>query len=88
MPYLPDEGKQAEHICYATLVRPRTGAELNWAVTVLIQNFLEEKKEARYADLEDVTGAVTGALEEFNRNVKWKYEDYKRGENGNAHTLY
>ena len=61
---------------------PYSGGELQYIIAAHIQKFLEDKPEVRYADLEDVMGALAGAQMEFYREVVAPYEDEKIKQNG------
>lgn len=58
--------------------------ELNYAITLLLIKYWEEKG-ASYQTINDIHGAASGALHEFQRRVVGKYEDQKIKENGDVY---
>lgn len=79
MPYIPkrDRGQTTEVLPFST-------GELNYAVTILIIHYLVQQGLS-YQTLNDIRGAVGGALQEFERRVVARYEDMKIRENGDVY---
>lgn len=84
MPYLTEERK-AEIDAGA---RPEVGGELNYAVTKLLVQFLQDNGPVNYALLNEVVGAVDGAKAEFQRRVVAPYEDTKIEQNGDVYPAF
>lgn len=69
-------------------VTPKNEGELNYALTRQITRYLRAKARANrvgYAELNEVKGAMTGALLEFYRRVVAPYEDGKIDKNGDVY---
>ena len=78
MPYIKDEDKaRAIH-------SPSTAGELNFAITDLIQNYLDSEK-LNYQSINDIVGALEVAKAEFQRRVVAPYEDIKIRDNGDCY---
>ncbi len=65
---------------------PQTSGELNYVLTVYCADFLLRSQQ-RYQDMNDVMGALTGALAEFQRRIVGPYEDIKARENGDVYPV-
>lgn len=79
MPYITQERRDA-----LNADTPKTCGELNYAVTMLMIKYCKEKGHS-YQTINDIHGAVSGALHEFQRRVVGKYEDQKIKENGDVY---
>jgi hypothetical protein len=68
---------------------PQTPGDLNFAVTKVINDYLQErtlyKDEYSYVDLNDILGALEGAKMEFYRRVVVPYEEKKREKYGDVY---
>lgn len=64
---------------------PRTPGELNFAITRLINNYVQDKGLS-YTHVNDALGALEGAKLEFYRRVVVPYEEQKRVVNGDVYT--
>ncbi len=65
---------------------PRTAGELNYAITRLCVNYLQDPGvELSYQLINDVLGALEGAKLEFYRRVAVPYEDKKIEDNGDVY---
>ncbi len=64
----------------------RNGGDIQYMLAVALQLYME-KKGFRYAHMEDVMGALTGALREFQRKIVDPYEAFKEAENGIIYKL-
>jgi hypothetical protein len=87
MPHLPLPHRQTVDVG-----GPRTGAELNYAISALVRDFLEHRKgapgkdgELRYEDYAEALAALVGATDEFKRLKMQPYEDLKIMQNGSAY---
>ena len=60
--------------------------ELNYVFTVLAINYIK-KHGKRYQKINDVKGALQGALSEFDRRLCGDYEDIKKEENGDVYSI-
>jgi hypothetical protein len=81
MPYITQERRKA----ILAGAKPQDPGELNFAITVLVDSYLEDKGEIRYAHLNDVVGAIDCAKLELYRRVAAPYEDEKIAENGDVY---
>lgn len=64
---------------------PETAGELNYAITRLVDAYLIQQGEIRYAHLNEVIGVLECAKLELYRRVAAPYEDRKRGETGDVY---
>ena len=60
--------------------------ELNFQITILINNYLE-RKGVSYTNLNEVIGVLECAKLEIYRRLAAKYEDKKISENGDVYSL-
>lgn len=81
MPYIEPERREA----ILKGAKPRDAGELNFAITILVDNYLKDKGEIRYAHLNEVIGAMDCAKLELYRRVAAPYEDKKIEENGDVY---
>jgi len=81
MPYIKPERRKA----ILAGAKPQDPGELNFAITVLVDNYLKDKGEIRYAHLNEVIGAIDCAKLELYRRVAAPYEDEKIAENGDVY---
>ena len=65
---------------------PTNAGELNYCITMLVQNYLDEKL-FNYQTVNDVVGALEGAKLEFYRRVAATYEDLKIQQNGDVYNV-
>ena len=63
---------------------PKDSGELNYLITLLIQDYLEYKNES-YQTYNDIIGALEGAKLELYRRKIAPYEDKKIKENGDVY---
>lgn len=81
MPYISkDDRQRAPDPRYA----PQTPGELNYAITLLIIEYLQRKGKS-YTFINDCLGALEGAKLEFYRRVVVPYENAKMAENGDVY---
>jgi len=84
MPYVNLEARN--HFEHLGIPVPRNGGELQYLIAEMIyQMLLYQEEPVRYADLESIMGALSGAQQEFYREVVVVYEDYKLQENGSVY---
>jgi len=81
VPYI----KQARREAILSGAKPREAGELNFAITVLVDNYLADKGEIRYAHINEVIGALECAKLELYRRVAVPYEDKKIAESGDVY---
>jgi hypothetical protein len=81
MPYITQERRKA----ILAGAKPQDPGELNFAITVLVDVYLEDKGGIRYAHLNEVVGAIDCAKLELYRRVAAPYEDEKIAENGDVY---
>jgi len=65
--------------------KPETAGELNYAITRLVDDFLARKGGLRYAQLNEVIGALECAKLELYRRLAAPYEDQKLSETGDVY---
>ena len=78
MPYIKSERRKA----ILAGAKPQDPGELNFAVTALVDRYLEDKGGIRYSHLNEVIGALDCAKLELYRRIAAPYEDAKIVENG------
>lgn len=82
MPYIKPEDREALE---NDLDRsPENAGELNYIISRLCWYYYEQHG-SRYAQINDIVGALEGAKMEFYRRVAAPYEDKKRLENGDVY---
>ena len=81
MPYIKQERRDA----IRAGAKPLDAGELNFAITLLVDDYLKAKGAIRYAHLNEVVGAMDCAKLELYRRVAVPYEDQKIGENGDVY---
>jgi hypothetical protein len=81
MPYIEREKREA----ILAGARPQDAGELNFAISVLVDNYLKDKRGITYAHLNEVIGAMDCAKLELYRRVAAPYEDKKIEENGDVY---
>jgi len=64
---------------------PKTPGELNYMITRLVDEYLIQKGEMRYAHLNEVIGALECAKLELYRRAAAPYEDRKLREAGDVY---
>jgi hypothetical protein len=81
MPYI----KQYDRDCLILgSKRPQTAGELNFKITRLVTQYLESKGKS-YQTLNEITGVLECAKQEFYRRVIAPYEDEKIKQNGDVY---
>ncbi len=83
MPYIPPKDRQRLDAGSA----PQTVGELNYVITRIIDNYLQQHDGASYTQLNAVIGALECAKLELYRRIAAPYEDEKIRENGEVYTL-
>ena len=78
MPYIKPE----ERCALKPVPRVNTTGELQYVIAEMVQEYLSSREVVNYNELENVMGAIAGALHEFQRQVVDPYEDTKIKENG------
>ena len=81
MPYIKQERREA----IRAGAKPQDAGELNFAITVLVDDYLKAKGAMRYAHVNEVIGAMDCAKLEFYRRVAVPYEDKKIAEAGDVY---
>jgi len=82
MPYIKQERRDA----IRAGARPQDAGELNFAITVIVDSYLNDKGGIRYGHLNEVIGAIDCAKLELYRRVIAPYEDQKIAENGDVYS--
>lgn len=80
MPYIKREDRER----LGKDPHPQNAGELNYAVTVFINEYLRDHGLS-YQVCNDIVGALDGAKTEFQRRVLGPYEDMKMRTNGDAY---
>lgn len=80
MPYIPEHDRNMR-----TRDFPQTAGELNYAITRLIQEFLDRQGKPGYRDFNEVVGVLECCKLEFYRRAVAAYEDEKIAENGDVY---
>ncbi len=80
MPYINKNRRKI----YRILIDFDGAGELNYAITKVIQNYMNEKTES-YQTYNDIMGALEGAKLELYRRKIAPYEDKKIKENGDVY---
>jgi hypothetical protein len=83
MPYLASKKRRAELADALKPVKLADGAEFNYVICHLADRFVGEHG-LQYHTLEEIKGAIFGAVAEFHDRVVRPYEDIKRRENGDV----
>lgn len=81
MPYIKQERRDA----IRAGAKPQDAGELNFAISILVDDYLKDKGPLRYAHLNEVVGAIDCAKLELYRRVAVPYEDQKIEENGDVY---
>jgi hypothetical protein len=81
MPYIKQERRDA----ILAGAKPQDAGELNFAITVVVDNYLQAKGGIRYAHLNEVVGAMECAKLELYRRLAAPYEDKKIKEAGDVY---
>ncbi len=71
------------------LLVPQTPGELNWKITTLCLEFLDQRQgsgPAGYGEYNEIVGILECAKLEFYRRAVASYEDRKIKENGDVYT--
>ena len=87
MPYITPEDRnkfnELDEMLDSSLLMNNAG-ELQYYIAKGIKNYLYNQEEIRYAQLNEVMGALNGANLEFYRRYVAPYEDKKILENGDV----
>lgn len=81
MPYIKKERRE-EMLAGS---RPQDAGELNFAITVLVDNYLQDRGGTKYSNLNEVVGAMECAKMELYRRIAAPYEDKKIKEAGDVY---
>lgn len=86
MPYIK-QGDRAglKQACDHVEMNVRNAGELNYAITRIVDQYLNPKRNARYNDYNEVMGVLACVQQELYRRVIVPYEDEKRAENGDVY---
>lgn len=66
---------------------PQNAGELNYAISRLVDEYLRGLGPLRYAQLNEVVGALECAKLELYRRIAAPYEDRKRGDHGDVYSV-
>ena len=83
MPYIKQEDRPQFEDRIVPLFM-HTPGELNYVLTLVIREYLENRKLS-YQTINDIVGALEGAKLEFYRRVAVPYENQKIHENGDVY---
>ena len=81
MPYIDQDARRRLEVGG----QPETAGELNYAITRLVDEYLQSRGGLRYAHLNEVVGVLECAKLELYRRLAVPYEDQKLAENGDAY---
>jgi len=81
MPYIKQERRQA----ILSGAEPQDAGELNFAITIVVDKYLQHKGGLRYAHINEVVGAMECAKLELYRRIAVPYEDQKIKESGDVY---
>jgi hypothetical protein len=81
MPYIKKERRDA----ILSGAEPQDAGELNFAITTIVDKYLQNKGDLRYAHLNEAVGALECAKLELYRRVAGPYEDEKIKEFGDVY---
>lgn len=81
MPYIKQERREA----ILAGAKPLNAGELNFAITMVVDGYLQDKGGIRYAHLNEVVGAMECAKLELYRRLAVPYEDEKIKEAGDVY---
>jgi hypothetical protein len=81
MPYIKKERRDA----ILSGCEPQDAGELNFAITTMVDKYLQNKGGLRYAHLNEAVGALECAKLELYRRVAVPYEDEKIKEFGDVY---
>lgn len=84
MPYIKDINGRKENLAASGELSPDTSGELNYVITGILLDYLENKGLS-YSTCNDIVGALDNAKDEFRRRVQHPYEDMKIKENGDVY---
>ena len=82
MPYIPQDERDDVHP--DSMHTPENAGQLNYQISSLCAAYMRQHG-TRYQNMNDVIGALQGALMEFNRVVVGPYEDMKIDANGGVY---
>jgi hypothetical protein len=81
MPYIKKERREA----ISSGDAPRDAGELNFALTNVVDRYLQDKGGLRYAHVNEAVGALECAKLELYRRVAAPYEEQKMKESGDVY---
>jgi len=86
MPYIAQDRRRAiVKKAYLDMTEIDKAGELNYAITILIQQYSHNKGKLSYQTINDIIGALEGVKQEFYRRVAVPYEEAKIKENGEVY---
>jgi len=80
MPYI----KQEDRLGVSVMI-PETPGELNYLLTKVIQEYIDEQGGVSYTIINEVVGVLECAKLELYRRVAAPYEDERKEENGDVY---
>jgi hypothetical protein len=81
MPYIKKERRDA----IVSGDAPQDAGELNFALTTMVDKYLQNRGDLRYAHINEAVGALECAKLELYRRVAAPYEDEKMKESGDVY---
>jgi hypothetical protein len=87
MPYIKKDRREEFDKALEQLPLPQNTGELNYVFTKLCIQYFNLKPDGKnYQTINDISGALHCAADEFYRKIAAKYEDKKIDENGDVYT--
>jgi len=84
MPYITQERREALFVGPEPDAEALNGGELNYMLTLVCLDYWKRMGQ-RYAQINDILGALEGAKLEFYRRVAVPFEERKREANGDVY---
>lgn len=87
MPYIDPSSRPRLDPDLDGLALPEGAGELNYAITRLVDRYLEASGDVRYAALNEAVGVLECVKLELYRRVAAPYEDEKAAQNGDVYRV-
>ena len=84
MPYIAKEERENFKEAELLGLKCESSGQLNYVITKVIHGYLNKYGMIKYARINDILGALSGATLEFYRKIVANYEDIKIEQNGDV----